>query len=414
VRRPAPPQGFSGRSLGLLVGACVASFALGAGVAVFGAERLAPPSVQADAFSESAIGHRAFAEVLRAAGIPVVVSRHDSAGRLGRGSVLLLAEPRDLDEHPARREALSRAVATAGRALLVLPKWQATPSPGMAGWAGSVARVRGRSIDATLRAAGVEGEPTLATLGPAPAWETGPFRHAPTFRPGNVQLLASSEATVLLAHGEGALVLEAGDGESRLLVLADPDLLSNAGLHRGENAQLAVALVERLRDPGGAVVIDEVLHGHEVHPSLWRELLTPPLLYASLQAGLALLFLLWAGMGRFGRPDAAPPRLEPGTRALVGHTADLLQSGGHHDFALGRYLATTVRGLRRDLHVPADVAAIEPWLDRVGSWRGLTIGFSDLAAAARAGGLDPAERLRVAGRLHRWREEVVRGPGPSP
>ena len=63
------------------------------------------------------------------------------------------------------------------------------------------------------------------------------------------------------AVGDGGLVVTqdeglAGElrrGRHRILILSDPDLLSNHGLRRGDNAVLAVRLIDHLRPAGGAV-----------------------------------------------------------------------------------------------------------------------------------------------------------------
>ncbi len=109
-----------------------------------------------------------------------------------------------------------------------------------------------------------------------------------------------------------------------LYVLADPEALGNAGLHRGRNAYFLLAVLDHIRTDDGGIVFDETLHGHEVVPSLWRELLSFPLVLVSLHVLLLLAVVVWAAMNRFGAPRSVPPALEPGTHFLVENTARLL------------------------------------------------------------------------------------------
>ncbi len=51
-------------------------------------------TAEANGFSYSAVGHRAFVETLRGLDIPVLLSGRDSAARAGRSALLVVAEPR--------------------------------------------------------------------------------------------------------------------------------------------------------------------------------------------------------------------------------------------------------------------------------------------------------------------------------
>src|SRR6185436_16030104 len=111
----------------------------------------------------------------------------------------------------------------------------------------------------------------------------------------------------------------------------------NHGLARGDNAAIALAAIEAERPVGGVVVVDETLHGHVAAPSLWRELFDFPLSLATLSVLLALAFLLWAAMGRFGKPRPDTRPLGAGKRYLIDNTAELTRHGGHAAHALERY-----------------------------------------------------------------------------
>ena len=76
-----------------------------------------------NAFSYSALGHRAFVETLRRLEFPVFVSRNNSAAKAGRSALLVIAKPRI---RILTDEAISELLA-AGTVLLVLPKWKGRP-----------------------------------------------------------------------------------------------------------------------------------------------------------------------------------------------------------------------------------------------------------------------------------------------
>ena len=110
------------------VGALVLSLLVGDGGSV--------RSADANTFSYSAIGHRAFVEILERVEMPVLVSRYDSAGKAGASSLLVIAEPAPptatataLKRLLSARECPCRAAEMAGRGR--------RPDPRMAGKRGN-------------------------------------------------------------------------------------------------------------------------------------------------------------------------------------------------------------------------------------------------------------------------------------
>ena len=77
------------------------------------------------------------------------------------------------------------------------------------------------------------------------------------------------------------------------------------------------------------MVFDETIHGFNRTPGLLAEALRFPMVLAVLQGLLLLGLVLWAGMGRFGKPLPAAPGLAAGKEVLIGNTAKLLADGGH-------------------------------------------------------------------------------------
>jgi hypothetical protein len=234
-------------------------------------------------------------------------------------------------------------------------------------------------------------------------------------------LAASASFQPLIRCGSGGVLLTEvvrGDGR-RLLVLSDPDLISNHGLGQGDNAAAALELLGRARRAGQAIVLDETLHGHERIPSLWRELFAFPLLPAVLQGALALGALVWSGLARFGTPVPTPLGLGSGRAVLIDNTASLLRSAGYSAHTLGRYLDAAMEDVGRVLHAPAGRPAEQrAWLSRIGRFRGVRVELTrlqaEVEATRQADRPSAAAIVSAARRIHRWKQEMLLGPQNRP
>jgi hypothetical protein len=376
---------------------------------LFGAQE--PETVAPSAFSRSAIGHKAFAETLRRLGVPVLVSRYRSLDKSGQGNLLIVAEP---SQDPGEGFG---ALAALPQVLLVLPKWQGRPDGDKRGWIESRAPVGVSAIERLLQAVAPGARLVLGT-------GTASFPAGGSFD-GRVELhepqtIAGGGLRAIINSPQGMLVAERASGDRRLWILADPDLLSNQGIGQADNAAIAVGLVEALRPAGGAVVIDEVLHGFEQRPNLLRLAFTPPFLMVTIAAAAAVLLLLWAGTGRFGAPQASPPPLAAGKATLIGNAAGLLILGGAINTMPARYLQMLAGSVSAALNGPAAAAAAErlAWLDRIAAARHLTRRLQPLQGrAARLAGArrsDPRRALQLALAIHRWQREMLHGADRDP
>ena len=299
------PASFSRRGVLVLAGVAAVSLLATFSLGVFGELLAEPPSFGADTFSRSALGHRAFVELVKARGRTVLVSRHRTPDRAREGALTALLEPAVGGEDDGRSRAVLRDVRdAAARLLVVLPKRSGFPDRLRSSWVGAVRYVpieeANRVLDAlSLQATAIR---PPASVG---AWE-GPL---PAPELADPQLVRSEELRPLLSCAEGMLVGELRDDRLHLVVLADPDILETHGL--GRNAELVMAILGRFDGPP-VLVVDETLHGHEIQPSITRELLRFPLVLATLQALVTLGLLAWAAALRFGRPLAPAALLRPG------------------------------------------------------------------------------------------------------
>ena len=364
-------------------------------------------SAGADSFSRSAIGHRAFVDLLRRLDVPVIVSENASAEKAAApGSVLLVAEPDTAAEEGELLDDLLDAPA----ALLVLPKRAGRPSARRRGWLGSATLLPAERAEAVL--GHVVGDGGVVRPSGEVVFEPGPLEATPSL--ASPQLIRSDQLERLVWNREGMLAGLARFGTQRIVVLSDPDLIASHAIGRGENALVAVRLVETLLGPDGVVIVDETAHGYRREsPSLWRELFELPLLAATVQVALATLVVLWSASVRFGAPVPLEPEIQPGKGALIDSTAALLDYGGHGAEVVRRYLRASLRDVARRLHAPRlDDAALWAWLTQLGEARGAPL---DVAALMRSRPLADRRRetarslLAVATRIHQWRTRILDG-----
>jgi hypothetical protein len=412
----APTEGpFSRRVLAWIVGVGASSLGLAVALLVVGGSESADvSSAAADAYSRSALGHRAFVALLQARRVPFLVSRYDSARRAGASGLLVVAEPVIGPSDAARSLRLAQLLDRAPTTLLVLPKWRGAEDLERPGWIRKAEPVPLAEVGAVLSAAHVPARPARQERSGAEscAGLSSPvsLRHAQLLEPtaGGLVSIVSCRGGVLLA------LLKSRD--RRLYVLADPDLLSNHGLAREGNAAAMLEIVALVREGRRALVIDETLHGHEWAPTLWRELLRFPLLPAVVQAGLALLVVVLAGTSRFGAPVDASLALSAGKDVLIDNTAFLMRSAGHSRHTLGRYWDAALAEVARALHAPAAASPAElgEWLASAAHRRGVSSDprlLAELVARERQlrGGAGPAAVVATARLVNRFREEMLRG-----
>ncbi|MGB8932202.1 MAG: hypothetical protein WCC48_13240, partial [Anaeromyxobacteraceae bacterium] len=405
----------------------------------FGDALYGPASPGADTFSSSAVGHKAFAELLRRLGFKVVVSRARTAERAAGGAVALLLEPQLSPAELLKRQVgpaddsdgdkFKAIEAASGALLVVLPKRWAIPDsvrPGRVAFADLL------PLDAPQRVlARLDREAKVVRPERAVGSWKGPLP-APTLdRP---QLVTSKLLQPLLACDAGILVGELVGEEDdeddedaassppvapwRTIVVADPDLLATHGLGAGANATIMVRLLERLGAGEHPIVIDETLHGFEQQPSLARELLRFPLAPATASALLVAALLAWGAFIRFGRPRPPEPLLKQGRLALVESTAGLLRQGGHFAHAAAAYLRAAKEGVAHRLRPTGEAGEDPAWLAEAAEAKGRGGALREIEArvqrlaARRVGGEE--EAVRTAQAIHQWREEMTDGADGDP
>jgi hypothetical protein len=361
-------------------------------------------------YSSSALGHKALLETLRRIDVPVVVSRFRTAEKTGSGSLLVLAEPDDSDIS----EELVEGFGDLPHGLLVLPKWSGLRDGSKPRWIEAMGLVPLDDVEQVLKSAGTDGMAKRLK---------GTFTvDVPDFG-GKIELtdpqimIGAAVKPIVTLQG-GVLIGEADLGSGRQWVLSDPDLISNHGIDQGDNAVVAVSIIEALRPDGGAVIFDETIHGLELRPNLLRTAFQLPFSIVTLSAAVAIALAIWAGLMRFGRPDPSQRALQPGKVTLIRTTADLLRQGsrkGTVELVLTRYLKAQIADLVARLNGPRglDENRQIAWLDDLAVARRLGARLQPLAAAieatAKSHSTDPGRALRLAADLHAWKQEFLYG-----
>ncbi|NIA71812.1 hypothetical protein HBA54_24760 [Pelagibius litoralis] len=402
---------FSFRAVAILIVVGTLCFATATLLAVF-SDPQSERTFGANAYSQSAIGYKAWAEILRALETPILISRNASAEKAVEDNLLIVAQPHvDGDAMEALETMQDTWIV-----LLVLPKWEGRPDFPNRRWLAEMRLLDPSTPERVLSL--VMDESKLQRSEKPQQWRGTDWNIMPSLT--EAQLIQSPEITPIVESDDGVLLGEVRRDGTTYWVLSDPDVISNIGIDDGDNAAFAVAMVQALLPPGGTVIFDEAVHGFTTSPDLWRALLTFPLNLAVLQMLAAVGILIWAAAGRFGAPSPAPPRLEAGKRGLIENTANLFEYAGNLPDILRRYHDACLRDLGRHMSIPRDLDEhdLRRWLDRVGEARGTKLRYSEVnsraAAASQQLNAPLPHFLRAARRLYRWKQEMIHGHRADP
>lgn len=389
-----------------------------------------PARADADSSSRSAVGHRAFYDLLGRLGISTTRSRGRTLDKVRRRGVLVLLEP-DLDrdrldlERERGREDLSpviRELLDADKTtLLVLPKWRQVEDRRRPGWSESVELLGEGVVQRVLDAAGVDGQ-LRRHAQPLEGWDIADeLAHAGADPDLPLpQLLTTDDLIPLITRGGDVLLGEfvgASADRQRQLLLTDPDLLSNHGIVRGDNAILAYEIIELLRKPFEHVVFDETIHGARMTEGPFAALFRFPLVLLTLHAMIAGAVFLAAAMGRFGNPRRPPSPIDRSPGFRIRNTAALLRLGGHDGSGLERYYRDTMQSLGQALHYrgSSNLNELVDYIGRIAKVRGMQTSPRQLFERVKEARQGNTERervmLSVAREIHRFKKEMVHGAG---
>lgn len=142
-----------------------------------------------------------------------------------------------------------------------------------------------------------------------------------------------------LKDSQGAILADFQYGEGRVIFLSDPFVVSNHGIGRGANLQLAMNLIQELSQTRGEtplpVYFDEYHHGYRQESNaLVNYFRGTPMPWMALHGVLLGLCLLYSLGKRFSRPVPLPRLDRHSPLEFVGSMANLQQSAQARDLAL--------------------------------------------------------------------------------
>jgi hypothetical protein len=407
----SPPS----RALRALLILAPLSLLAGLAIHLYGSKRGEAELAGPGAHSRSALGHAAFAELLRELGHSVHESRTRSVQRTTERGLLVFAEPDPSDERALA--ALAAACAEPVELLLVLPRYRGTADPEHPEWIESASKHSIASIAEILSRCGLEARVRRFQPAEDARW-TSDEEESFELELDEPQLLARSfELESIVAEERGILVAAhwRAQVESWLWIVADPDLVANRGLGRGENAELAASIVSRALLDEAPVVFDQQIHGAAAAEDLASSFGQWPLVLLLVHVLLLGGWVLWTALPRFGRARDGRAQEGRGLAVLVDGAAELLLRGDHARAALALRWDQVRREVLEHLRAPAleRTQAQVLWLERAEKQRSGAESAGTLDAAVRrlrlARHVPPEEILELARRLGRWREELIDG-----
>ena len=366
----------------------------------------------ATAFSKSAIGHEVFHRFLQGLGYDVQISKSRSAGKAGPEGTLLLIEP-------GSKSALRRIdIEAVRKVILVLPKWRGTPDLENRGWIGSAELIKTASIGEILEPLRIHD--AFRELG------FRRFHHSLVVEPpnpathlveiANLQLINSLDLQPIVSFRDGMLVARLKVDARDILVISDPDLISNHGIPKAGHAALVQSALRMfLSGSSNRIILDETIHGIRVDPNLVRTFIQPPFILTTLIALLAAGLLVWSSASRIGPPVASGQTRMSGKEELIENTTQLLLRGNHTGDTFASYHDALRSNVAQRLGAPASLThgGLTEWLGRVGNNLGAADDYrdiySDVDALRSSLKPDQSKMLVTAIKLSRWREEVLHG-----
>jgi hypothetical protein len=237
-------------------------------------------------------------------------------------------------------------------------------------------------------------------------------------------LKPSGRIRTLVGDSGGALLAELAGGERSVWILSDPDVMSNHGIVKGENAAFMVSVIKSLSEAGDKnrggrrnVVFDETVHGFiSSADSIFRLMMSFPHAVVTVLAFVSAALLAAAGARRFGAPAAPRPALDFGRARLIDNGARLLDYGGRHAEILERYARMTISDTARALRAPGgmDDASLAAWIGRAEASRSVSASGAPILSALSAARAERPERaaaglMETARLAHKWKGEMVNG-----
>jgi hypothetical protein len=359
----------------------------------------------AHAASRGITGYSALADILKAQGYEVRLSRN--VGALEKEGLLILTPPLWADGKELAKIIEDRRYI--GPTLLILPKWYAVRAPktvvgakdgwvvlggtGKPGWLGEMGKDFNLTAETAPLKGGLADWSGLGASGDLPddkqvqALGSGPLVNLVHDSGGRdlVSYLDDGGCYPVLDEAAGVPARDTSECDTdrwNVTVVAEPDLFDNYGMADRSRALLATRIVELTReDQDIPIVFDLTLNGLGRTQNLLKLAFTPPFLAATLCLMIAMLVVGWRAFRRFGPPVAEGRAIAFGKQRLVANSAGFIQRTRRLHLLAEPFIQMTARNLARQLRLRSvDEAEIDTALARKTP---NSPPFSRLAAALR-------------------------------
>jgi hypothetical protein len=162
---------------------------------------------------------------------------------------------------------------------------------------------------------------------------------------------------VQVANEKGPLLVEYNIGAGRVTFLSDPFIVSNTGISRADNLQLALNIIGRDKR---IIAFDEFHQGQgKTENELIAYFRGTPLFAIAGQLSLIVILLVWTGGKRFGRPLPLPNVDRRSSLEFVASMAELQQRAGAYDLAIENIYTRLRRVLARYSGAASNLSADE-------------------------------------------------------
>jgi len=189
----------------------------------------------------------------------------------------------------------------------------------------------------------------------APELQAVGVRHVPAVTV--LRLRARNSDRVLLADGDGRLIVRYPLGRGTVIDAIDAAAFANEVISLPDRARLAVALA-RLPGPRGSFAFDESVHGYLAPVHWWTAL--PPRLVAAIAGALFVVALaLFGAAWRLGPPLGSAPLEAPATASYLDAMAALYERARARRKALEDARQSTVRLVARSLGDADDADGVD-------------------------------------------------------
>lgn len=394
----ANPEAFRARTVAVLLAVGILGFI---GMLVMGAyapDMRSGRNGGAHALSDAATGYSGIVRLADATGRGGRIVRNE---RFWDTEDLVVVTP----EKAATDMTKVISMRTSKPTLVVLPKWMTVADQSTTGWV-RIAGLTPKFEPQGVLAPGNELTVRRLRSGARPLVAANVLLRDIHFTaPRPLQTISGEHLKPLITDQEGNIVV-AQLGEGPLYILADPDLLSNAGMKDARQAEAALMLLDYMNSTGAeSVSFDVTLNGFGKSLSPLKLAFDPPFLAMTLAIAAAMLLAALQALGRFGSPRPRPRAIAFGKAALVDNAAMLLRKAGRVKTLGSRYADMIRDRAAVAFGVPARLrdAALDAYLDRLGG-RARFTDLSGIAAAAE----DRHSLLAAAQALHSWKKEKSR------